>query len=146
LVDKKSQHRLRIVLDASKAHRCKWCGSSQSDWWITEKSGVYCSQDCVRASHSEALGCYLLITFFYTILMIWAWPAVSQDLGWFYLLTFILLAIIPLSLYRNRRYALKIPKGSRNHIGVSEVSLLRKVSAPIECPNCDAKINLRNVG
>ena len=146
MVDKKNSHRLRIILDASKAHRCKWCGTPQSDLWITEKSGVYCSKNCVRASHSQALGCYSTITIFYAILIIWGWPTIYPEIAWLYLLTFVALAVMLLSLFRDRRYVLKIPKGSRSHLGVSEVSLLQRISAPIECPNCDANIDLKSVG
>lgn len=59
----------------------------------------------------------------------------------------IISAIILISLlYKDHKYALEIPKGSRSNIGVSEVSLLQKISAPVDCPNCDAKIDLTNVG
>jgi hypothetical protein len=145
LVEKKDLHRLHIVLDASKAHRCNWCGTPQSDRWLTRKTGVYCSKKCVRAAASEARLCYLPLPILYIMLVIWIWPELGRYLAWLFLLLFIPPFAIPILFFRDRKFALEIPKGSRSHIGVSEVSLLRKLSAPIECPNCDANIDLSKI-
>jgi len=48
--------------------------------------------------------------------------------------------------FADHKIALEIPKGSESHTGVSEVSLLQRFSAPIECPNCDGNIDLDSIG
>jgi hypothetical protein len=53
--------------------------------------------------------------------------------------------VISINYYLDQRHIARTLKGSRRNIGISEVSLLRKISAPIECPNCDGIINLENV-
>ena len=68
----------------------------------------------------------------------------------FLLLGLTLFFVVPLSVksiiqYNDHRFALEIPKGSRRDIGVSEFSLLQRVSAPVECPNCDANLDLSEI-
>jgi len=58
----------------------------------------------------------------------------------------IILVVLTISSYRDYSRVLDRPKGSRRNIGISEVSLLRNISTPIECPNCDAVIDMDNIG
>ena len=58
----------------------------------------------------------------------------------------LLVAMVYISIIQYHKLAKDVPKGSRSDIFPTEVSLLRRISAPVECPNCDAKIDLTNVG
>ena len=145
MVEKKDLDRIHIVLDASKAHRCTWCGSPQSNKWITDPSGVYCSTECVRAASSKQLRTMVALTCCYTILAVLMFAignpiVVAVSLG----SLFILYGIIG-KLFLDTRFAQAIPEGSRSQIGVSEVSLLQRISNPVECPNCDGNIDLSKV-
>jgi hypothetical protein len=151
VVEKKDQSKIHIILDAAKVNRCIWCGSAQSDKWIHGEEGMLCSEECSKAKQSENFSFSVFVTFFSVpvILMVWFLPDSFDGklLGFVSLIILEIVAIMVLiSDYKDRKYALDIPKGSRNHVGVSEVSLLRRFAAPVECPNCDAKIDLTNVG
>ncbi len=146
MAEKKDQHRIHIILDDTKVNRCKWCGSPQSDDWISSKDGAFCSKNCARAAYSEdswRFGICLVGLPFFMLLAL-----VSQNPLWpLYIFMFPLILIYYAWLFcSGRNHAKGTPKGSRRNTGLSAASLLRRVSAPIECPNCDAKIDLKNVG
>ena len=153
LIKKKDLQRLHIILDSFKANRCIWCGSQQSDDWIHGTEGAYCSDSCAKAKISQ-MHCpmaFMTILILALVLMIWlidssAYSDLKVQIVVFGVALAIISAIISISLYKDHKYALEIPKGSRSNIGVSEVSLLQKISVPVECPNCDANIDLMNVG
>jgi len=154
LVNKEDLRRLHIVLDASKVNRCIWCGSPLSDHWILGEEGSYCSDSCAKAKSSDLFLPAACMTIILLPLLVAIWSITSSffdpNLKFQAIIVLIamviLSAILSISTYRDRRYAAEVPQGSRRHIGVSEVSLLRRISAPVDCPNCDAKINLTNVG
>jgi hypothetical protein len=84
-------------------------------------------------------------------LIVWVLPEelFESTLRIFAALGFLLLVAmmigITLSDSKDRRYALEIPKGSQRHIGVSQISLLQRISATIECPNCDGNLALEDI-
>jgi len=157
LADEKDLTRLHIVLDASKAKRCEWCGSPQSDRWLNNEEGTFCSNRCSKAAGSENRWMTALISVFSASFFIWAWIWILFGHFWVppnfmvMLLGLTFFFVVPISVkaiieFANHKSALEIPRGSRRNIGVSKVSLLRMVSDPIECPNCDGNIDLRSIG
>ena len=155
-MNNKGSNRIHIILDATKAKRCDWCGSPQSRRWSTNEKGTFCSSECIKAANSEerwttALAAGCSASFF---VLAWIWLLVARpwvpSSFFFLLLGLTLFFVVPLSVksiiqYNDHRFALEVPKGSRRDIGVSEFSLLQRVSAPVECPNCDANLDLSEI-
>ena len=154
MASEKDPHRLRIILDASKAKRCDWCGSPQSEDWNVSDLGIYCSDNCLKADHARNFSGSVVasIGFLPVVLAILLLPESFIDsttrLTSFVAALFLefMVIAVTISYYKDRRYAAEIPRGSRSHIGESELSLLRRISAPVECPNCDGNIDLTSVG
>ncbi len=147
---------LHIVLDASKTKRCDWCGSPQSDSWLSHKEGTFCSNSCIKAASSENRWTTALMTGFYATIFIWAWIWLLVECAWvpfnfiLVLLGFTIFCVVPLSVmtineFANHRFAREIPKGSRRHLGVSQISMLRRISGPLQCPNCDGNVNMDEI-
>lgn len=153
MVKNKDPHRLRLVLEKITIEQCTWCGTQQSDDWFHSGDGTYCSVECMKYSRLQdrqilSVMLVLLLSATVTIYLITS-PFLVSDLivqmvayGIFFTLLFVMLY---LSLIQYRKYA-KIPKGSRSDIHPTVVSLVRKISAPVECPNCDANIDLTEIG
>lgn len=126
-----------------------------SDQWITSEDGSYCSVECTKAKFSEMSWIAYCMTIMLVPLLIGIWFTNSsyvelQSMKDEIMLTgsVLLIVMIALSLYlrTQEKFAQKIPKNSRRDIGISEVSLLRRISDPIECPNCDGKITMSEIG
>jgi len=157
-VSKKDSGRIRIILDATKVNRCAWCGSPESDQWISGEGGSYCSEECLKEWWRErnaemiCISPCMIIIILPLLLAIWFMDNPYMDdtlrlqIVGFGSVLLVILSIITIHLYKDRMHQTDRPKGSRCNIGVSEVSLLRNISTPIECPNCDAAIDLKNVG
>lgn len=157
MTEEKDLLRLHIVLDASKVKRCDWCGSPQSSRWLSHEEGTFCSYECIKAASSSnhwmtASMTMCSATFFG---LVWIWLFVVRvpfppvfytiliGLTIFFVGLFSVRTIIEFS---NHRFAREIPKGSRRNVGTSQVSLLRSISSAIECPNCDAPIDVKTIG
>ena len=146
--------RLRVLLDASRVKRCDWCGSAQSDDWSVSDLGVFCSEECSRASGARSPLSSVCVLFA-TIAMVLAVLVLPESLfevtdRIYAVLGFIGMVIMMMwvaySDFKDRRYALKVPEGSRSNVGVSQISLLRRVSAPIECPRCGGNLITEDIG
>lgn len=153
MAKEKDLPRIHIILDASKTKRCDWCGSPQSDRWLTHREGTFCSNSCIKAASSENRCVTVLITGFTSMFFFWAWVWFLIERPWVPA-DFIIISVgvtivflVPLFAktiveFADHKIALKIPRGSRRHIGVSQFSLLKRISTPMECPNCDGNIDL----
>ena len=154
----KDSYRIHIILDASRVNRCAWCGSPVSDHWISGEGGSYCSEECLKEWWRDRNSATICIPACMTIVMpplllaIWFTDSPFMDdtqkllIVGFGSVMLAILSIITISFYKDQIHRTDRPKGSRRNIGVSEASLLRNISTSIECPNCDATIDLNSVG
>ena len=153
----KDSNRIHIILDASKVNRCVWCGSPVSDHWISGEGGSFCTEECQKEwwkdknSEMYCLSGGLAILFAPLLLAILFLDSpidgiTKFEFAVFGLVMVITLVIITISSYRDHSRVPDRPKDSRRNIGISEVSLLRNISIPVECPNCDAIIDMENIG
>lgn len=157
MTEGKDSGRIHIILDAAKANRCSWCGSPVSDHWISDEGGPFCSQKCLDEWKKERNSCaycfpaFLTISFLLLVPAFWLndSPYIDNTLRFQViascLIIPVILFVITVSFYRNYKHGTDIPKGSRRNIGTTEMSLLRSISTPVECPNCDALIDLANI-
>lgn len=154
LADEKDLPRLHVILDASKVKRCDWCGSAQSEDWRVSDLGTFCSEECSKASTAGGFSfsvfvLFVTIAMFLVVLVLpdsvfGSTPRVFAVAGF---MGFVVMMVgVTYSDYKDRRYALEIPKGSRSHVGVSQISLLQRVSAAIECPKCHGNLVMEDIG
>ncbi len=153
MVKTKDPHRLRLILEASKIEQCIWCGTQQSDNWFHSGDATYCSVECMKSSSSQdrkVLSIMMILTLATFVMMYLTTSSVlGSDLTArvvAYAVFFpLIIVLLILSVNQFRKYA-QVPKGSRTDVHPTVVSLVRKISAPVECPNCDATIDLTNIG
>lgn len=146
-VDKDDLPRLRILVDASRVLRCKWCGISQSDTWKTTENGVYCSDSCMKVDMhmTRSYWFYCMFLFFVIFVPIGSRIDPSGLLGWLSII------MIPLTIccfivgLPPSNYKEEVPRNSRVNEESLNVSLLKTVASHIECPNCDGNIDLSKV-
>lgn len=139
---------LRIVVPASDVVRCKWCGTLESHSWISDKDGVYCSKDCMVASGLESIRTYLICFVLLLAVMSFlplAYSIYSSSLILGQVSTFFLIIISGFQYLKGQRIVKMIPEGSR-YDGVSVENYLLKKIKHIECPNCDANLDIREIG
>jgi predicted nucleic acid-binding Zn ribbon protein len=158
MAEKKETGRIRIILDASKVNRCSWCGIPISDDWVAGRDGSFCSRECLYNSWNERRSklfpvcewlAILLFLIFLTIPLIN--PRSILDARYLlFIFSFIFSTVLFLVFLRreirDHSHDIDRPKDSRRNIGISEVSILRSISTPVECPNCDGLIDLANIG
>ncbi|NHJ14415.1 MAG: hypothetical protein EAX95_12120 [Candidatus Thorarchaeota archaeon] len=136
---KKDAPKLYIAVDASKLARCAWCGTSESQEWLSAETGVFCSVECARARYIDTVLCIIgtafviapltLLTFFAPlapIILILTYPALKE---W----------------RRIRRYKKDVAEGSRRKDDSIDLSLLHALPTAVTCPSCDGNINLFTV-
>jgi hypothetical protein len=156
IADDKGTGRIHIILDAAKVNRCSWCGIPISDEWVVGRDGSFCSQDCLNKSWNEKRSNLFNVCGWLAILQTLVFPAFLLIVGLQFLpfvaISILIMILVLVCLHQFIRENLEIsdkidrPKDSRRNIGISEVSLLRSISNPVECPNCDGLIDLANIG
>jgi len=155
MTDGKDSGRIHIILDAAKVNRCNWCGIPISDNWVFGREGSFCSQECLHKSWNEKRSNLFNVCGWLAILQTLVLLAIPMIVGLqsllFVAIFFLIMILVLVFLHRLIREDLEIsdnidrPKDSRRNIGISEVSILRSISTPVECPNCDALIDLANI-
>ena len=71
---------------------------------------------------------------------------ISAEAGLTFSVFMVPIGILILFDFRNgRKYAMKIPKGSRGKEGLDDISVLKTILKHAECPNCDGNIDLSGV-
>lgn len=154
MAKEKDIHRLQLLLDASKIERCIWCGTQQSDTWFDSPEGFYCSSDCMKASRTQNQRFWqaMCVLLFVSSVLIYlaTGPFFSFDRRLetvaFGISITLYLIMLYLAISQYRKYESAVPKNSRRGVRPTGVSLLRKISEPVECPKCGAKIDLANIG
>ena len=142
--------RLHIIVDSSKVIRCKWCGTTQSEHWLsTEYGSFFCSTTCAKAFGSEkywwCLTPLVFIIPLFGVIFFLASGREQQYVGSVGLLTCGILLLMAWCTYEDRHYAKDVPYNSRKDEESLDVSLLKAVASNIECPNCDGNIDLSKV-
>ena len=156
MTDAKDSGRLHIILDAAKVKRCSWCGIPISDNWVSGRDSLFCSQECLYKSWSENRSTLYNVCGWMAILLTLVLLTIPMILGLqslpFVAISFLMMILVLVCFRQLNRENLEIseavdrPKDSRRNIGISEGSILRSISTPVECPKCGAKIDLTNIG
>ena len=140
---------IHVVIDVEKASKCMWCGTLESKKWNTSREGkIFCSSDCRCAYYhtrsrliitsSVAVGLPLALIFF----LIPGGYGVSVGIA----LLVGFAVIVNYQIYaKGVVYAQKVKKNSRTRDGETELDLIRQISKPIACPNCDGNIDLSKI-
>ncbi len=151
MAEKNEQVPIYITVDSKKISRCKWCGTLESNNWVTSADGVYCSQKCNLASEIDVSGVcsllWLILSPFFVVVI--GFTRISMTLLTS-IIVWIFLVIIFSPVYYVRiqgsRHRKNIPKDSRMDESLLEAELLKAVSTAVVCPRCDANIDLQNLG
>ena len=147
-------HRLQLFLEDSKIERCIWCGTQQSDKWIDSPEGLYCSSDCMKASKKQdqkiwrAMCVLLLVSsvlFYLATTSFFSFDRRFETIAFGIAIT-LDLVMLYLAISQYHKYEPTIARNSRRGFRPTEVSLLRKISEPVECPKCGADIDLTDIG
>lgn len=146
-IDSDDNPRLRVLIDASKTVRCKWCGTTQSDDWKITGLGVYCSKKCFTAHNSQdiepiTIVCILGVFFGVNLVTF----SIDANFG---VLVFAILCFLlwyyASGYFENEDYKQEVPRNSRQDNGSIDVSLLRMTSSNITCPHCDASVDISHL-
>jgi uncharacterized paraquat-inducible protein A len=158
MTDDKGSGRIHIILDAGKVNRCSWCGSPVSEHWISSEGGPFCSKECEKEWLNERNSCTFCFSAFLTLLFLLLIPAfwlsdssyIDNTLRFQVIascsVAVVILSIFTISSFRDYNRTPNRLKDSQRNVGTSKASLLRSISTPVECPNCDALIDLTNIG
>ncbi len=146
---KSTSEPIRVLVDASKASKCDWCGTFESySWQRTNYGGSFCSWQCKTAferDRGKNLGACLLFIGLPLALVLMTNPetfAGGVGLAWIAAAGGLPLAYVYIAGGRARK---KVPKGSQRPGQQSEYALMRSMSGPMKCPNCDGNIDLSAV-
>ena len=136
-----------IVVDSSKASRCKWCGTLQSKNWVSSEYGTFCSTECNLAANANSLlGGFCLFAVFSPFLILLGGPSdpVTIIVGSMLLI----LVSSPLLACGMMGVAKRTdnPKNSRYDEASTYAALLKTVTSQVKCPRCDASLDLAKVG
>lgn len=143
-MDPKSQ-RIYISVDPSKAARCNWCGSTESREWRSTKHGLFCSVECQSAGTAPDYLCAFLVLQVLGVLFAVASFTVSGALS--IVLVFELFSLPYLfCFWRGRIWQKRIPMDSRRDDALQDLALLRGIAAVVECPKCNAVLDLSRIG
>lgn len=146
---KSASEPIKVLVDATRASKCDWCGTYESfSWQRTNYGGSFCSWQCKQAfemdSGKNPIACSLFIGLPLALVLVMIPDTFAAGVG---------LALVTAALGLSNAYLYisgsrarkKIPKGSRRS-EQSEFSLMRSLSGPVKCPNCDGNIDLSSVG
>ncbi len=140
-------HRLYIAVDPSKIVRCGWCGSVESEKWVHNQGGTFCSSTCLNAASADTSGRVLCACMFLPILALITIVLVGGLETIVYLiLSFVAVSIVGYGYIQGRNATSKVAKDSRKTETLDDISLLKTLLTHVECPNCDGNIDLADVG
>ncbi len=148
LKDGERSDNIYVVVDSSKVARCKWCGITESEKWIPGQNGLFCSRGCSYAS----TGLQGLFMFIFSIAFSLFFVGLGTMIGSagpavFPSLVFLSFALLSLFVYvQGVTHRSSMPKNSRADDVPLDTALLRTVSASVNCPRCDANLDLRKIG
>jgi hypothetical protein len=147
LAEDQQSDRLLIVVDSSKASRCKWCGTLQSKNWVSSEYGTFCSSDCSLAARANSLiGSFCLLAVLYPFLILMGGPSGLSTI----IVGSMLLILVSSPLMCCGMMGLAnrtdIPKTSRYDETSTYAALLKTVASQVKCPRCDANLDLAKVG
>jgi len=141
-----SNDRHYIAVDRKRVMRCKWCGSTESERWITAEndswiSGPYCSVPCKNADRAyDKLGFAVFLAIVFSL-------SFFTDFDWLSDILLVLMFVLPMSiiciigplawgwvnLSAGRKARAAIPKNSRRVDKVFDTRYLL-------CENCHAPL------
>ncbi|MFW9844295.1 MAG: hypothetical protein ACFFEV_06955 [Candidatus Thorarchaeota archaeon] len=142
--------RIRVLVNTSKLLRCNWCGTFQSDTWISNKKGVYCSSNCVKAEGYQDR-CFCICFLVITIGLSGAFTRVvipERNATIFVIIGIASFLILVYAIFDTKSvsdYIGEVPKNARVAKSSGDVIFLKTVASHIECPNCDGNIDLSNI-
>jgi predicted nucleic acid-binding Zn ribbon protein len=144
---------IRVAIDVSKAVKCEWCGALDSVCWTTSRYGkIFCCSACKLAFyHKRTRNILILSVLILVLLIISALVSLFSDLAVPVVPPLILLIVISFvytipTYYFGGTYARKVPRNALSQYETMEQAMLSCLSAPIECPNCDANLDLSTIG
>jgi hypothetical protein len=136
---------IHVIIDVSRAAKCEWCGTQESDDWKTVHGGkMFCCRDCQLAFMHESaknMIAAVLITGvpLMTALLIFQAPSYAISIAIFV----VVMCVYNVSIYTSgASYAKRVSKNSRAQSTSAELALIRRLSAPVKCPNCHAELDL----
>jgi len=141
--------RIYITVNPTKIVRCGWCGTAESDNWLMNRTGIYCSSQCAAANMAGLSTCL----FVFSAILVFATFVASRatsDYSFMTILGGLVLGVMISSpclicAVGGRDSRKRVPRGSRRDKASSDMSLLKTVSG-ITCPRCDANLDIRKVG
>ena len=136
--------RLTVVIEKTRLHQCAWCGTAYSEKWEFHDSKSYCSHDCMFADlQGDPSVCCMLIL---GLVMI---PVSFIFQVYYFLILGLIFLVISLLMFINDRppegYTERVPRNSRLDEGIKDIYLLRALPYHVECPNCDANLDISKI-
>ncbi len=146
-----SRNPIYVVVDTSRAAKCAWCKSIESkNWKSTTEGKLFCCSKCRDAYYCENrqyITIFMLVAGVVCLLIYLSDPESPNAFRvLFPSLMFLSFAVgtIPF-IFIGYSHAKKVPQYSRRAILSAEHVFARRISNPIDCPNCMGKLDLSKI-